>query len=166
MALNFFGDTYMNHVLVSKLIFQHFILTGLSVINSTQMLKALIIAYLTENSIYYTDSDIEVLTVEVKKFLTVEDVTPTNVSNSQAAQTISLSETDKRKLCEFIEASESEIKRIKKLYSSNLTSEVIEIIEDFNNELTYEETSNSDLVTKADIMLDFLESSIYTFDSV
>lgn len=75
----------MDYKLVSKMIFQSFIQNGVNVINSTPMLKGLIIAYLLENSIVYNDTDVNGLVVEVMKFLTVEDVVQSE-SASQVSQ--------------------------------------------------------------------------------
>lgn len=113
MALNFFGDTYMDYRLVSKLIFQHFIATGVNVINSIPMLKALIIAYLTDNSIVYSDADVNSLVVEVMKYLSVEEVSTSNINTTAQKSCKKLSKADLSTLNNFIKYANKNIQDIK-----------------------------------------------------
>ena len=149
----------MNYVLVSKLIFQNFIATGVNVINSTPMLKALIIAYLTENSISYVDADVDALTVEVMKFLSVEEVAvaPVSASTVQEVKLKSLTATQKKKVDAFIADIKFKIKGFQVYKDTALTKEVESII-DSSWEMWDEKTV--ELLLKATDYMDFLENVI------
>ena len=149
----------MNYVLVSKLIFQNFIATGVNVINSTPMLKALIIAYLTENSISYVDADVDALTVEVMKFLSVEEVAvaPVSAYTVQEVKLKSLTATQKKKVDAFIADIKFKIKGFQVYKDTALTKEVESII-DSSWEMWDEKTV--ELLLKATDYMDFLENVI------
>ena len=149
----------MNYVLVSKLIFQNFIATGVNVINSTPMLKALIIAYLTDNSISYVNADVDALTVEVMKFLSVEEVAvaPVSASTVQEVKLKSLTATQKKKVDAFIADIKFKIKEFQVYKDTALTKEVESII-DSSWEMWDEKTV--ELLLKATDYMDFLENVI------
>lgn len=153
-----FGDTYMNYALVSKLIFQNFITTGVNVINSTPMLKALIIAYLTENSISYVDTDIDALTLEVMRFLSVEEVVAVPVASvEEAIGQKSLTPTEIKKLNSFIADMKFKIKELQLFKDTKLTKESKAIINGDWEE--YDEKSLS-LIQKTSDYADFLDNLV------
>ena len=149
----------MNYVLVSKLIFQNFIATGVNVINSTPMLKALIIAYLTDNSISYVNADVDALTVEVMKFLSVEEVAvaPVSASTVQEVKLKSLTATQKKKVDAFISDIKFKIKGLQVLKDTSSIKEVESILDSSWEE--YDEESVEFLLKATDYM-EFLDNVI------
>ena len=109
----------MDYKLVSKMIFQSFIQNGVQVINSTPMLKGLIIAYLLENSIVYNDTDVNNLVVEVMRFLTVEEVAPGQTEVPLENTDIKIDFTDKE--LKIIASVEKNIAMISKVIKNTFT---------------------------------------------
>lgn len=146
----------MDYRLVSKLIFQHFITTGVNVINSTPMLKALIIAYLTDNSIVYSNADVDSLVVEVMKFLSVEEVVTPAASNAVDVKR-PLSRDELKKINAVIIDIKNKIKSLS-CYKEPKTVKEVEAILDGNWD-QYDE-KGVDLLLKVSDYLGFIDDCI------
>jgi hypothetical protein len=146
----------MNYSLIARLIFQNLLRQNVTQINSTPELKMYIIGFLVEGSYAYTENDIDPLSKELMKFLTVDEVN--EVQYDQQVSTTNSNEITEDQMKEFVEQASIHINALEVLINDikdeDFTQLSYNIVTEFDNivaELEYIIESISELKEELDM---------------
>jgi hypothetical protein len=146
----------MNYSLIARLIFQNLLRQNVTQINSTPELKMYIIGFLVEGSYVYTENDIDPLSKELMKFLTVDEVN--EVQYDQQVSTTNSNEITEDQMKEFVEQASIHINALEVLINDikdeDFTQLSYNIVTEFDNivaELEYIIESISELKEELDM---------------
>jgi hypothetical protein len=146
----------MNYSLIARLIFQNLLRQNVTQINSTPELKMYIIGFLVEGSYAYTENDIDPLSQELMKFLTVDEVN--EVQYDQQVSTISSNEITEDQMKEFVEQASVHIDALEVLINdikdedfSQLSYNIVTEFDNIVAELEYIIESISELKEELDM---------------
>lgn len=146
----------MNYSLIARLIFQNLLRQNVTQINSTPELKMYIIGFLVEGSYVYTENDIDPLSKELMKFLTVDEVN--EVQYDQSVSTANSNEITEDQMKEFVEQASIHINALEVLINDikdeDFTQLSYNIVTEFDNivaELEYIIESISELKEELDM---------------